>query len=156
TVGARETRRLQQAIETAWDRGHGRAELRTDPSGPGGAGPASRPVARGLVCPSCARSFEPARPGLFSYNSPLGACESCRGFGRIIQVDWDKVIPDSGKSIAEGAIRAWNGNSSEHERAVLARYCKKKKIPTDVPWEELSAEQKRLVIDGEGTWDGGK
>ena len=57
---------------------------------PDGAG---SPCARGLVCPTCARAFEPARPGLFSYQSPLGACPACRGFGRTIGIDWDKVDP---------------------------------------------------------------
>ncbi len=54
----------------------------------------------GLVCPRCARAFEPPRPALFSYNSPLGACEACRGFGRIIAIDWDKVFPDPKKTLA--------------------------------------------------------
>ncbi|MBX3188118.1 MAG: excinuclease ABC subunit UvrA, partial [Labilithrix sp.] len=151
TLSARDVRRLQQAIEIAWDRGHGRAELRA-------ADPETRHVAiaRGLVCPKCARTFDPPRPGLFSYNSPLGACSDCRGFGRVIAVDWEKVIPDKTKSIAKGAIKAWSGKSSEWERDVLARFAKKRKIPLDVPWERLSEEQRRLVIDGEGTWSGGK
>lgn len=154
-VRERDARRLQQAIEIAWERGAGRAELRT--AGDDVSGPNDRlAVARGLVCPSCARSFDPPRPGLFSYNSPLGACSDCRGFGRVIAVDWDKVIPDKTKSIAKGAIKAWSGRSSEWEREVLLRFAKKKKIPLDVAWESLSEEQQRLVIDGEGTWEDGK
>jgi excinuclease ABC subunit A len=149
----RDVRRLQQAIEAAWERSAGRAELRTVDAT---TGPDHVPVARGLVCPKCARAFDPPRPGLFSYNSPLGACASCRGFGRIIAVDWDKVIPDRSKSIEDGAIKAWSGRSSEWEREVLTKFAKKRKIPLDVPWEKLTAEQRRLVIDGEGTWQGGK
>jgi excinuclease ABC subunit A len=147
-----ERRRLQQAIEVAWERSGGRAELRVQE----GDRPAHVSVARGLVCPSCARAFDPPRPGLFSYNSPLGACTGCRGFGRVIAVDWDKVVPDKSKSIVAGAIKAWSGRSSEWERSVLLRFAKKKKIPIDVAWEALTAEQRRLVIDGEGTWNGGK
>ena len=161
-VAARDVRRLQQAIEVAWERA-GRAELRAADAPVAGSGPlfdASGPahvaIARGLVCPSCTRSFDPARPGLFSYNSPLGACAACRGFGRVIAVDWDKVIPDKTKTIAKGAIKAWTGKSSEWERDVLTQYAKKKKIPLDVPWEALTEEQRRLVIDGEGDWSGGK
>jgi excinuclease ABC subunit A len=142
-------RRLQQAIEVAWERSGGRAELRLEEG-------SHVSVGRGLVCPSCARAFDPPRPGLFSYNSPLGACTDCRGFGRVIAVDWDKVFPDKSKSIAAGAIKAWSGRSSEWERSVLLRFAKKKKIPVDVAWEALSDEQRRLVIDGEGTWNGGK
>ncbi len=165
-LGKSEGRRLQQAIEIAWERSGGRAELRAESaesvksakSAKDGADekPLHVPIARGLVCPSCARSFDPPRPGLFSYNSPLGACSDCRGFGRVIAVDWDKVIPDKDKSIEDGAIKAWSGRSSEWERDVLRRFAKKRKIPLDVPWSRLSAEQRRLVIEGEGDWAGGK
>jgi len=154
-LSATESRRLQQALEIAWERGGGRAELRVEASSEDE--PARHvPIGRGLVCPSCARLFDPPRPGLFSYNSPLGACADCRGFGRVIAVDWDKVIPDKDKSIAEGAIKAWTGRSSEWERSVLERFAKKRKIPLDVPWSQLTEEQQRLVIEGEGTWKGGR
>jgi excinuclease ABC subunit A len=148
-VGAREARRLQEAIETAWSRGGGRAELRAE-SG------AHVTVARGLVCPKCARAFDPPRPGLFSYNSPFGACSACRGFGRTIAIDWDKVIPDPRKSLEGGAIRPWSGPSTTWERGVLEKFCRKAKIPLDVPWEKLRAAQRSAVVDGEGTWQGGK
>jgi excinuclease ABC subunit A len=143
-------RRIQQAIESAWERGGGRAELRPENGG------AHVAIARGLVCPKCAKSFEPARPALFSYNSPLGACASCRGFGRVIDVDWDKVVPNPKLSLAKGAIKAWNGNSASHEREILKKYARKKKIPFDKPWDELTDAQRAMVIEGEGTWDGGK
>jgi excinuclease ABC subunit A len=149
TVDTREARRIEEAIGVAWERGAGRAELRGDDG-------RRVAVARGLVCPSCARAFEPARPALFSYNSPLGACETCHGFGRVISIDWEKVTPDPRKTLAGGAIRPWSGASSEWERTVLERFAKKKKIPMDVPWEKLTAEQRRHVIEGEGSWHGGK
>jgi excinuclease ABC subunit A len=148
-VSTREARRLQEAIEAAWARGGGRAELRAE-SG------AHVTVSRGLVCPRCARSFEAPRPGLFSYNSPFGACESCRGFGRVIAIDWDKVIPDPRKPLGSGAIKAWSGPSSTWERGILEKFCKKRKIPLTVPWEKLSDAQRALVIDGEGSWHNGK
>ncbi|WP_394822029.1 excinuclease ABC subunit UvrA [Pendulispora albinea] len=168
-VRQEDERRLQQAIELAWERGEGRAELRVDAAGElfpeslfgksgttSGASTGHVPVVRGLACPSCARAFEPSRPALFSYNSPLGACEACRGFGRTIEIDWDKVIPDPSRSIEDGAIRAWTGNSSEWERGVLSKFCKKQRIPVDVPWEDLAPAQRAMVIEGEGTWEGGK
>ncbi len=160
-LGAGDVRRLQQAIEIAWERGLGRADLRTaDPpkagAAPAPAAPAHVAIARGLVCPDCARSFEAPRAGLFSYNSPLGACTDCRGFGRVIAVDWDKVIPDKTKTLEKGAIKAWSGKSSEWEREVLVTFAKKRKIPLDVAWEKLSAAHQAAVIDGEGDWSGGK
>jgi len=151
-----ESRRLQQAIEIAWERSGGRAELRAMDIEDGNHGATHVAIGRGLVCPSCARSFDPPRPALFSYNSPLGACSDCRGFGRVIAVDWDKVIPDKDKSIADGCIKAWSGRSSEWERGVLERFAKKRKIPLTVPWSKLTEEQRRLVIEGEGTWTNGK
>jgi excinuclease ABC subunit A len=149
TVAKSDARRLQQAIETAWERGGGRAEVRPE-DGPHVA------LARGLVCPRCARAFEPARPSLFSYNSPHGACDACRGFGRIIGIDWDKVIPDGKKTLAQNAIRAWAGSSAEWERGELKKFCARKKIPMTVPWEKLTDAQRALILEGEGSWQGGK
>ena len=145
---ARDARRLQQAIETAWDRGGGRAELRdADFHGP---------LVRGLSCPKCGRAFDPPRPALFSYNSPLGACEACRGFGRVIAVDWDKVIPDPSLPLAKNAIKAWAGKSAAWERRQLAKFCARKGIPMDAPWEKLDDSQRSAVVEGEGSWRGGK
>ncbi len=155
TVRSRETQRLQEAIETAWTQGHGRAELRVDPRAAGQTA-SHVTVRRGLVCPSCSREFEAPRPGLFSYNSPFGACDSCRGFGRIIAIDWGKVIPDPGRSLAAGAIKPWSGPSTTWERGVLEKFCKIRKIPRDVPWEKLAEEQRALVVDGEGSFYKGK
>ncbi len=142
-------RRIQQAIESAWERSSGRARVDV-------AGGPSMTLARGLVCPSCARTFQPAAAGLFSYNSALGACGGCKGFGRVIAVDWEKVIPDPKKSLAKGAIKPWGGTSAESERELLKEFCTRKKIPMDAAWERLTAAHQALVIDGEGTWTSGK
>ncbi len=167
TLAARDVRRLQQAIEAAWERGRGRAELRTVEAASGEvasipdtvtvtAAKAHVAIARGLVCPGCAKTFDPPRAGLFSYNSPLGACAECRGFGRMIAVDWEKVIPDKTKSLDQGAIKAWSGKSSEWEREVLVTFARKRKIPLDVAWEKLTEAQRVAILDGEGDWAGGK
>jgi excinuclease ABC subunit A len=161
SVGPREARRLQEAIEAAWSRGAGHAQLRVDSAPSNGkTGPVASSthvtLSRGLVCPRCARAFDPPRPGLFSYNSPFGACEACRGFGRIITVDWDKVIPDPSKSLEQGAIKPWSGPSTKWERGVLLKFCKRSDIPMDVPWSRLDATQRERVLAGEGGWRGGK
>jgi excinuclease ABC subunit A len=164
---ASDARRLQHALETAWERGDGRAELLVETSSRTGqqalplddetATAAKRvALARGLSCPACSRVFDPPRPGLFSYNSPVGACGACRGFGRTIEIDWDKVIPDRSRSIRKGAIKAWAGSSAEWERESLLGFAKKKKIPVDVPWDALTPAQHALVLEGEGSWEGGK
>ena len=103
----------------------------------GGLHPARAPgaSAAGLVCPKCAREFEPARPGLFSYQSPTGRLPHVPGFGRTIGIDWAKVVPDPTLSLEKGAIRPWTGKTSEWERKMLFRYAREHGIPLDVPWE---------------------
>jgi excinuclease ABC subunit A len=140
--------RLAASLEQAWAEGHGEAHLWVDGR--------RRAVRQGLVCPVCARAFEPARPGLFSYQSAVGACPACRGFGRTLGIDWAKVIPDDSVSIADGALRPWNGRSSEWERSQLVRYAKSNRIPLDVPWRALRPEQREAVLEGEGTYRGGR
>ena len=151
TLGQRDTRRVSQALEAAWSRG-ARAYVHIEKDGRFVA----RPLARGLVCPQCAASFDEPRAALFSYNSPLGACGDCRGFGRVIGVDWDKVIPDPTRTLSKGAIKPWSGKSTEWERGALVSFCAKKGVPTDVPWGKLTKKQQGLVLEGEGTWTGGK
>ena len=140
--------RLAASLEQAWAEGHGVAHLWISGQ--------RRPIRQGLVCPACARGFEPARPGLFSYQSPVGACPACRGFGRTLGIDWAKVIPDDSLSICDGALRPWNGRSSEWERGQLVRFAKSNRIPLDVPWRKLRPEQREAVLDGEGTYRGGR
>lgn len=156
-LSTRDVGRLQEAIEAAWTRGEGRAELRLDSGAERPRGyPETTPITRGLACPRCGRGFDPPRPGLFSYNSPLGACDSCRGFGRVIAIDWDKVIPDPRKSLRDRAIRPWSGASSKWERGVLEKFCKRQRIPFDLPWAKLTERHRALIIEGEGSWHGGK
>jgi excinuclease ABC subunit A len=140
--------RFARAIETAWDRGAGLANVR--------AKNGQKQARRGLCCPSCARTFSLPRAGHFSYNSPLGACAPCRGFGRVIAVDWNKVIPDPSKTLAEGAVKAWTGKSAEWERRALKQYAARTRIRMDVPWNKLTERERDGVLDGEGTYDAGK
>jgi excinuclease ABC subunit A len=148
-TGAGDLKRLAAAIEEAWRQGGGLAQVVSLAGGEAKA-------ARGLTCGGCGRGFEPARPSLFSYQTPVGACPQCRGFGRTIGIDWAKVIPDEGLSLRRGAIRAWAGASTTDERALLRTFCEKKKIPLDVPWRDLKPEQREAVLAGEGAWGGGK
>jgi len=105
---------------------------------------------QGLSCPTCARGFLPPRPGYFSYESPLGACDNCRGFGRILGIDAEKVIPNDALSLKEGAIRPWRGDSTAWERKQLAHYCEQQGIPMDVPWARLPAAAKKKIWEGKG------
>ena len=110
------------------------------------------PFSNHLHCPHCDISYREPVPNLFSFNSPLGACETCRGFGRVIDIDLDLVIPDPGKSLSDGAIKPWINRTRRTRR--LLDFCERKKVPTKKPWGELTDKQKQLVIDGDGEYKG--
>jgi excinuclease ABC subunit A len=110
------------------------------------------PFSNQLHCPHCEISYRDPVPNLFSFNSPLGACETCRGFGRVIDIDLDLVIPDPGKSLTDGAIRPWINRKRRTKR--LLDFCERKKISTKKPWGELTDGQRRLIIDGDGEYRG--
>jgi len=104
---------------------------------------------RGLHSPATGRRFRASSPALFSFNSPLGACPHCRGFGRVIEIDYGLAIPDHTKSIDDGAIKCWEGQVYGESKKDLLVFAKKHKIPTAVPFAELTAPQQAFVINGE-------
>ncbi len=106
-----------------------------------------------LHCADCDIHYREPTPSLFSFNSPLGACETCRGFGRVIGVDYGLVVPDTGKTLRGGAIRPWQTESYRECQDDLVKYAKKRGVPLDTPWRELTDEQRRWVIDGEGPFE---
>jgi len=93
---------------------------------------------RNFHCADCQMEYTKPTPHMFSFNSPLGACDKCQGFGRIIDIDWNLVVPDESKSLGDGAIEPWTKPSASWEFGQLKKYCSKKKIPWDKPFKELS------------------
>src|SRR6266702_257679 len=91
-------------------------------------------------------------PSLFSFNSPLGACETCRGFGRVIGIDYGLVVPDETKTLREGAIRPWQSPSFHECQDDIEKYAKKRGVPLDVPFGDLSAKERAWVLEGEPEW----
>ena len=143
--------RMTGSIETSYQEGGGAAfaiVLRE-----------ARPVERVVFserfeCRACGIQYESPQPRLFSFNNPFGACPTCHGFGNIIELDMDLVVPDQSKSINQGAIEP---GSKPHYRAQLAelkRAARKAGVPLDVPWADLSADERRFVVEGEGDYDG--
>ncbi|MDP2346216.1 MAG: excinuclease ABC subunit A [Gammaproteobacteria bacterium] len=106
-------------------------------------------------CADCDIEFAEPQPSLFSFNSPIGACDECRGFGRIIGVDFGLVIPDVNKSLAQGAVRPWQTPSFKECQDDMMRFARKRKIPTDTPWSQLSTEHQQWVLEGEGSSEDG-
>ena len=105
-------------------------------------------------CLHCHKVFTEPSPAFFSFNSPLGACPACEGFGRITGLDMDKVIPDKTRSLAEGAIHPFSGAGAADEAERMFAECRKRKIPLDKPWNQLTDKQKSLVVDGGGDFEG--
>jgi excinuclease ABC subunit A len=101
-----------------------------------------------LACANCAGAspIAPPNPNLFSFNSPIGACPKCRGFGRTIGVDIDLVIPDRGLTIGNGAVKPFGTDREEYFE--LIDFCMKEKIPVDVPFGDLDESARRKIING--------
>jgi excinuclease ABC subunit A len=99
-------------------------------------------------CRACGITYEDPQPRLFSFNNPFGACPTCHGFGNIIELDMDLVVPDASKSINQGAIEPWSKPHYRAQLAELKRAARKGRVQLDVPWSELTAEEKRFVVDG--------
>lgn len=142
TARPQDRARLVEALEDAMRRGSGRATVWSLDGTELG-------FSEGLHCPTCDRSFRRATPGLFSFNSPIGACETCRGFGRTIEIDLDRVIPDYDLSPNEGAIRAWQGKATAWERRELNKHAKAAGMPLDEPLRKWSPAQLEWLIDGD-------
>ena len=134
---------------------HGRGRLTVYALDKSGEARNSIPFSSSLHCPSCDIAYRPPTPGLFSFNSAVGACETCRGFGRTIGIDYDLVVPDPTLSLAEGAIKPWQTSSYRECQTDLLDFARRRDVPVDIPWCQLSSPQRRWVIDGEGPWEEG-
>ncbi|MEM8932378.1 MAG: excinuclease ABC subunit UvrA [Acidobacteriota bacterium] len=105
---------------------------------------------RGLTCETCGSRMERPVPALFSFNSPLGACSECQGFGRVTGIDRARVIPDPSKSLDERPIAPWNTPKRQRYYAPLLRACREHGIPTNVPIEALSDDDREFLWSGTG------
>ena len=165
-AGTADPARLGEAIEAALRGGRGRllvhalAATQTSTAAPdkvAGDDDAPQTIATwrwssGLHCAACDIEYRKPTPGAFSFNSPAGACEHCRGFGRIIGVDYGLVIPDTAKTLREGAVKPWQTPSFRECQQDLERLARKRGMPLDVPWRDLTDAQREWVIEGEGDW----
>jgi excinuclease ABC subunit A len=148
-----EQARVVDALERALRLGGGRVDIHAEGSGSGSAATTETwRYSTDLHCAECDIHYETAHPSTFSFNSPLGACETCRGFGRVIGVDYGLVIPDERKTLAEGAIRPFQSKSFIESQRDLEKSAAKDGIPLDVPFRDLTADQKRWVIEGGSGW----
>ena len=135
-------RRIIDSSEQAFRFGNGRLDL--------WIGPARHlAFSNRLECAECGISYKAPLPSLFSFNSPVGACETCRGFGRTIDIDLDLIIPDPTLSLEAGAIRPWGGKKEGRmEFRDLTAFCRRRRIPLDIPFQRLTRSQQKDIIDG--------
>lgn len=105
-------------------------------------------------CPICDYKFPTFTPQLFSYNSPLGACEDCNGFGNRLELDEKKVIPFANKSLMEGAIAPFAMPSGRADFRKLIKFCETENIDLHCPWEKLPPKHKEMIWKGHKKWFG--
>jgi excinuclease ABC subunit A len=137
--------RFGQACEQAYHFGKGRLTIQRLTPG----NPSIHPFSQHLHCAQCDLEYRDPTPALFSYNHPLGACPHCRGFGRIITIDYQRALPDRGRTLAEGVVRPWQTGQSAECQKDLLQFCRKRKVPINVPFEQLSEDWQRWVLDGD-------
>jgi excinuclease ABC subunit A len=146
--------RIVEDLEAALKFGKGNVSV--FPLDEGNASLASYRFSADLHCPECDIHYRDPTPNHFSFNSPIGACDVCRGFGRTIGVDYDLVIPDNTKTLAEGAVKPWQTESYRECHEDMIRFARRRGVPVDVPWREMSLRHKSWVLEGEGSWVDGK
>ncbi len=145
--------RVMEAIELALKRGSGRLMVY---AGDEGAQEIWR-FSTGLHCPESDIRYAQPTPSLFSFNSANGACAKCKGFGRVIGVDYGLVIPNDKLTLRAGAIKPMQTPAWQECQDDLMRHAEAAGIPRGTPWNKLTPEQKYWVIDGnpsykEGQW----
>lgn len=142
-LAASNRQRFIEACEQAFHFGKGRLMVR-----PLSEGVLSR-YSSALHCAACDIAYREPSPALFSYNHPLGACPACRGFGRIIDIDYGLVMPDHSLSLAQGVVKPWQTGVSAECQSDMAKMARKRGIPMEVPFSELSPEWRTWVVDGD-------
>ncbi len=135
--------RLTEAIEAALHLGKGRLEVIDEDNGK------SHPFSTGWHCAWCDMDIRPPTPGLFSFNHPLGACPECRGFGRTIGLDWQRIIPDHSRTLAEGVVRPFQNGMAQECQEDLLRHARRRKMDLHCPFHLLPQDDQNWVIQGD-------
>ena len=167
-VGKENRARLAEAVEAALRHGQGEVQIfevaAAVPSGGPSLGDRRLPIAPSLgtaattselrfssawVCPYDGTRFREPSPALFSFNHPMGACPTCRGFGRTIEIDYERALPDRRLSIKEGVVKPWQSGISVECQKDLLKHCARQGIPVNKPFYELTSKQQKFVIEGE-------
>ncbi len=146
-VGPKARGRLAEAVETCYRLGRGRCVVRV-------IGGRTLLFSRDFRCTACGGTMPEVTPQLFSFNGPLGACENCTGYGATIEMDPRRVVPNPRLSLEDGAILPWTTQSTQECLEQLLEGAPRAGIPVDVPWEELTREQREAVFSGTDSFYG--
>jgi excinuclease ABC subunit A len=141
TWRAAERQRLVDSCEQAFRRGEGRLELMR-----GERAPEKR--SERWECAACGAASPEPEPVLFSFNSPMGACPECRGFGNVLTFTLDRIVPDPGRTLRQGAVQPWAGSWRKLFWPRIEKLGRERGIPLDTPWNRLSAAHRKLLIEG--------
>jgi excinuclease ABC subunit A len=139
-----ERERLVEACEQAFRRGEGRLELVLGTGGPGGA---ERRSER-WECAHCGTPAMRPEPALFSFNSPLGVCPTCKGFGDVLTFAPELIVPNGTKSLRQGALSPWAGSWRAVAWPRLQKLAAERGVPLDTPWDRLEAGHRKLLLEG--------
>jgi excinuclease ABC subunit A len=147
TLEKKNTARLSEAIEAALRLGKGQisvvfGDLKSEISD-------LKSFSTDWRCADCDLKLPAPTPGLFSFNNPIGACPTCKGFGRTLGMDLTKAMPDESLSIRGGLVKAFSGNTYRESQDDLERGARRKKIDLDTPFCDLPAEHQKWLIEGE-------
>jgi len=146
TLDAKSRARLAEAIEAALRMGKGQLSAILNIE----HGQASTlSFSTDWRCADCDIKLPAPTPGLFSFNNPIGACPKCRGFGRTLGLDMHKAIPDESLSIREGLVRAFTGSTYRESQVDLMKAAKHRGVNVDTPFEDLSEEDRKWLIEGD-------
>ena len=140
--------RILDSLELAYRFGGGRLDVWISPN-------EHHAFSNQLACAKCGIAYNTPLPNLFSFNSPLGACDTCRGFGRTIGIDLDLIIPDASRTLEEGAIKPFGSiEDGRMEFDDLMDFCRRRRIPTRKPFQGLKAAHQNAIVKGTSTYYG--
>ncbi len=141
--------RLSEAIEAALRFGKGTLSVSVSGSQPSTLNPQLQSYSTDWRCADCDLKLPEPTPGLFSFNNPIGACPTCRGFGRTLGIDWRKAIPDESLSIRDGLVRPFTGDTYRECQTDLERCARARKVSLDLPFDQFSKEDRTWLIEGD-------
>ncbi|MSR64887.1 MAG: excinuclease ABC subunit A [Verrucomicrobiae bacterium] len=140
-------KRFLESCESAFHFGKGKLSIIPIPTSSFIPHPSS--FSSHLHCAACDIAYREPTSSLFSFNNPLGACPTCRGFGRTIEIDYGLCLPNKTLSIAQGVVRPWQTGMSKECQDDLLKFCRKRNVPTDVPFKKLSRVHQDWLIYGD-------